>query len=66
MNVPAYDILKKDGVDGSRWVEAVADLEEAKVRARLLAAGAPGEYFVFNQQTGNIVANITGDSEAAK
>ena len=65
MNVPAFDIVKKDSIHGPRWVEAVSDLEEAKLRARLLAAGAPGEYVVFNHQTGNIVASVTAESEVS-
>jgi hypothetical protein len=59
MTVPAYDILKKDGLRGPSWIEAVGDLEQAKDRARKLAAITPGEYIVFNHKTGKIVANVS-------
>jgi len=65
MNIPAYDILKKDGLYGPAWIEAAADLEQAKLRAQQLAASAPGEYIVFNQQTQQVVASVKTRSEAA-
>jgi len=65
MNVPVFDILKSDSLEGPRWVEAAADLEEAKTRARTLAAGAPGEYIVFNQETGSVVASVKAGTDSA-
>lgn len=64
MSIPSYDILKKDGLHGPAWVEAVADFEEAKVRAHQLAASTPGEYIVFNQQTQKVVASVKPKPEA--
>jgi hypothetical protein len=65
MSVPIFDILKSDDVNGPRWVEAAADLEEAKARARRLAAGAPGEYIVFNQETSSVVASVKAGADCA-
>jgi hypothetical protein len=33
-------------------MEAAADLERAKARAKSLAASSPGEYLIANQNTG--------------
>ena len=52
----AYDILKKDAAD-MVWVEAVHDLQTAKLRVKELAAGSHGEYVIFDQRTRKIVAN---------
>jgi methionine synthase I (cobalamin-dependent) len=54
----AYDILKKGSAD-MVWVEAVQDLETAKLRVKQLAAGSHGEYVVFDQRTRKIVANCS-------
>jgi hypothetical protein len=62
MNVPIYDIFKKDYVLGPRWVEAVADFEDAKTRALQLAVLTHGEYIVFSQETEQIVARIDRDA----
>jgi len=56
MHTPHLDILKRQ-VDGSFiWIETVADLESARNRLKTLAAGAPGEYFVFDHKQQQIVA----------
>lgn len=65
MTIPAFDILKKDGLYGPAWIEAVADLEQAKIRAQQLAASAPGEYIVFSQQTQQVVISVKAKSQAA-
>jgi len=52
---PSLDIFKIEGAD-VLWRDAVADLEEAKTRIRRLALSSPGEYFVFNQHTGQRTA----------
>src|SRR5579864_5549965 len=49
-SLPAYDILKKDAA-ALVWVEAVADLELAKLRVRELATRTEGEYVIFDQRT---------------
>ena len=52
--VPSLDIFKISG--GSvLWRDAVATLETAKARIRKLALSSPGEYFIFDQKTGQRV-----------
>jgi len=60
---PSYDILKKDAA-ALVWVEAVNDLEAAKVRIQQLAARSEGEYVIFDQRTRQIVARINAPTHA--
>jgi hypothetical protein len=60
---PSYDILKKDAA-ALVWVEAVNDLEAAKVRIQQLAARSEGEYVIFDQRTRQIVARIHAPAHA--
>jgi hypothetical protein len=57
MAVPAYDILKKDAA-ALVWVEAVQDLEYAKLRIKELAARCEAEYVIFDQRTSEIVGRL--------
>jgi hypothetical protein len=56
MTIP-YDIFRKDLLGTPVWMEAVQDLQAAKLRVVELAARSPGEYFVFCQETQEIVIN---------
>jgi hypothetical protein len=51
-----FDILRKLADGGIVWIESANDLQTAKERIRLFAANQPGEYIVFCQITGSIVA----------
>jgi hypothetical protein len=59
----AYDILKKDAAT-LIWVEAVYDLETAKLRVRELVASSQGEFVIFDQRTRQIIMN--GDGASAR
>ena len=50
MTVAAYDILKKDAT-ALVWIEAVQDLETARLRVMELIARSEGEYVIFDQRT---------------
>ena len=51
--VPPIDVFKVL-IDGQlRWIEAVQDVETAKLRVIALGKISPGQYVVFNQNTGN-------------
>jgi hypothetical protein len=54
MAIPRYDVLKRD-CGGLRWIEAVDDLESARLRIQELGSASYGEYLVFDQNTGQIV-----------
>ena len=53
--VPPFDIFKVD-IGSLRWLEAADDLERAKARVQVLATASPGEYLIFNHQTGKRVS----------
>jgi hypothetical protein len=57
MRAAPYDIFRKDLLGTPVWMEAVEDIETAKLRVTELASRSPGEYFVFSQETQEIVSN---------
>ena len=59
MTLFCYNIFKRDDRGNPVWVEAAVDLENAKSRILELSAEAPGQYVVFNQATGRMVATGT-------
>jgi hypothetical protein len=58
MRAPHLDILKRQSDGSFVWIEAVNDLRVAEERITHLADRHPGEYFVFDQRTQQIVAKI--------
>jgi hypothetical protein len=50
-----YDIFRRDLLGTPVWMEAVQDIETAKLRMMEMAGRSPGEYFVFSQETQEIV-----------
>ncbi len=52
-----YDIFRKDLLGTPVWMEAVQDLETANLRVMELAGRSPGEYFVFSQESQEIVSS---------
>jgi hypothetical protein len=61
MSLPAYDIFKKDAAAAMIWVEAVEDLESAKMRVRELSRNSDAEYAIFNQNTKEVVFKAEGE-----
>ncbi len=57
MKVAPYDVFRKDLLGTPVWMEAVQDIETAKLRMLELADRSPGEYFVFSQETQEIVSD---------
>ena len=58
MRAPAYDVFRKDLLGTPVWMETAPDLETAELRVTELAGRSPGEYFVFDQRTHQIVASL--------
>ena len=50
--IPPFDIFKRLGGGGVRWLGVVTDLEAAKVRVKELVVSSPGEYFIFSLAAG--------------
>jgi len=57
MSAP-YDILRRHSDGSLIWVEAAFELSHAKDRLQQLNAAKPGEYFVFDQKSQQIVAKV--------
>jgi hypothetical protein len=59
MSSASFDILKRHGDGSLIWMEASAELAHARDRLQQLYASSPGEYFVFDQKSQQIVAKIS-------
>lgn len=57
MQNAVFDIFKKAPDGKPVWMDAVPDISTAERRVAELKAREPGEYFVFSQQTHQIVRN---------
>ena len=58
MTIPCLDIFRR-GVQGDPvWIDSVEDWGTAQLRLNQLVSELPGEYFVFDQRTNRIVANV--------
>jgi len=62
MRAPHLDILKRQNDGGFVWIEAASDVLVAEERILNLADKEPGEYFVFDQRTQQIVAKVAKQS----
>ena len=60
MSSPSLDIFKEEG-GNPVWVDAVGDLENARRRVNQLASVFPGEYFIFDQRTRQILVRLGSD-----
>jgi hypothetical protein len=52
MLATSFDIFRVEA-NGVRWLEAAANLEEAKSLVQQIANTAPGEFLLLNQHTGD-------------
>ena len=53
-----FDIFAGEIQKNAIWLEAVAGLEEAKIRMEQVAARSPGKYFVYCSTTRSVVATL--------
>lgn len=58
MRTPHLDILRRQSDGSFLWIEAAGDLNAAEERMSQLADREPGEYFVFDQTSQQIVAKV--------
>ena len=56
MFLPSFDILKRDRCGNHNLLAVAGDLETARLRLSQFASLTPGEYFVFDPRTQQIVA----------
>ena len=59
MELTPYDILKRHEDGSFIWLEAARDLPSAQARVQDLSSSIPGEYFIFDQRTQQIVAKLS-------
>jgi hypothetical protein len=58
MTSSSLDIFKEDLRGTPVWVDTVGDLENARLRLSQLASVIPGDYFVFDQRTCQVVVRL--------
>jgi hypothetical protein len=58
MAVLVYNLFTEDACGNPVWLDAVADFEVARIRLTQLASVNPGEYFIFNLRTQQIVTSL--------
>jgi hypothetical protein len=63
MPAAPFDILRRHKDGSFIWLEAVFDLQTAKARLHQLCTVTPGEYFVFDQSSQQIVAKLQKPKE---
>jgi hypothetical protein len=56
MQIPTFDLFKRDNSGRLIWLGVADDLKAAAGRLRELASSTPGEYLVFSQQAQKMVA----------
>lgn len=62
MRAAPFDILKRHDDGSFIWIEAADDIQAARARLNELSASSPGEYFVFDQKTQQIVARVSNQT----
>jgi hypothetical protein len=60
MKVHRYDIVRQEEDKSAIWLEAVSDVNTAESRIQELASFWPGEFWVMDQQSHQIVARVNG------
>jgi hypothetical protein len=59
MQSSPFDILKRHSDGSFIWMEAANDLAAARARLVELSGRTPGDYFVFDQKSQQIVAKLS-------
>ena len=52
-----FDIFVRQADGQPIWIRAVESLEEAKRQLKELSSQRPGDYFIFNAISGQVVGN---------
>jgi hypothetical protein len=64
MHSSPFDILKRHPDGSFIWMEAASDLAAARERLVKLSGRTPGDYFIFDHKSQQIVAKLSNLPEA--
>jgi hypothetical protein len=64
MTTAPFDILRRHADGSFVWLEDARDLQVARTRLHELFAITPGEYFVFDQKSQQIVAKLSDPQQS--
>lgn len=61
--IPEYDVFRIDD-NGLTWIESAVTLDDALMRIQQHGAKQPGDYFIFDQSTGErIMLKLQGSKD---
>jgi hypothetical protein len=63
MSLPVYNLFTEDARGNPVWLDAAADFEAAHKRLLKLASADPGDYFIFDLRTQQVVASLVSIRE---
>jgi hypothetical protein len=63
MRSPIYNLFTEDAGGNPVWLDALADLESAHKRLLKLASVNPGDYFIFDLRTQQVVVSLVSIRE---
>jgi hypothetical protein len=63
MGLPMYNLFTEDARGNPVWLDALADLESAHKKLLKLASVDPGDYFIFDLRTQQVVASLVSIRE---
>jgi hypothetical protein len=63
MRSPVYNLFTEDARGNPVWLDAAEDLDAARTRLTQLASAQPGEYFIFDLRTQQIVTSLVSARE---
>jgi hypothetical protein len=58
MSLPVYNLFTEDARGNPVWLDALADLESARKRLLKLASVDPGDYFIFDLRSQQVVTSL--------
>jgi hypothetical protein len=63
MRLPVYNLFTENPHGNPVWLDALADFDAARIRLTQLASVNPGEYFIFNLRTRQVVTSLVSVCE---
>jgi hypothetical protein len=63
MSLPAYNLFREDTLGNPVWLDAAADFEVAHTQLLKLASVDPGDYFIFDLRTQQVLTSLVSVRE---
>jgi hypothetical protein len=63
MRLPTYNLFTEDACGNPVWLDALSNLEAAHKKLLKLASVSPGDYFIFDLRTEQVVTSLVSVRE---